>query len=72
MRQREDLPMEIASQEILLNGMGSGKSLSIDSRNGEVAEYDPLANPKSRGMSDLDAIMSAFEPNIKLAYSPKK
>ncbi len=51
----------------------SGKSLSVDSRNGEVSEYDPLANPKSRGMSDLDAMsamMSAFQRNIKLAYSP--
>ncbi len=75
MKQRDDLPMEIASEDILDSGMSfGGKSLSIDSRNGEVAEYDPMANPSSRGMSELDAMsamMSAFEPRIKLAYSPK-
>ena len=75
MKQREDLPMEIASEDILDSGMCfGGKSLSVDSRNGEVTEYDPLANPRSRGMSELDAMsamMSAFEPRIKLAYSPK-
>jgi hypothetical protein len=74
MKQRKDLPMEIASEDILDSGMGFGKSLSVDSRTGEVSEYDPMSNPKSRGMSDLDAmsaLMSAFEPQIKLAYSPK-
>jgi hypothetical protein len=75
MNQRKDLPMEIASEDILDSGMCfGGKSLSVDSRTGVVSDYDPMDNPKSRGMSDLDAMsamMSAFEPKIKLAYSPK-
>jgi hypothetical protein len=72
MRQREDLPMEIATQDILK--IGDGESLLIDSRTGEVSDYNPLANPKSRKTSEQEAIvalMSTFEPNITLAYSPK-
>jgi hypothetical protein len=72
---REDIPMEIASEDILDSGMSfRGKSLSIDSRTGAVSEYDPMTNSKSRGISELDvmsAIMSAFKPTIKLAYTPK-
>jgi hypothetical protein len=75
MRQRSDLPMEIASEDILDSEYSfSGKSLSIDSRTGEVSDYDPLSNSKSRELSDLnvmDALMSAYNPNIKLAYTPK-
>jgi len=73
MKQREDLPMEIASEDILDRCFGS-KSLSVDSRTGEVSEYNPMDNPKSRGMSDLElisAIMNVRDPQIKLAYSPK-
>jgi len=73
MRQREDLPMKIASEDILTSGMKMGKSLSIDSRTGEVSEYSPLANAKCRDFSEPDvvrAMMSAFEPTITLAYSP--
>lgn len=76
MKQKKDLPMEIASEEILLRDMGNSKSLSIDSRTGEVSEYNPLDNPKSR--SDLDvraslmrALSSPYNPEIHLAYSPK-
>jgi len=72
MKQGYDLPMEIASKDILVSRMSfGGKSLSIDSRNGEVAEYDPMANPRSRDMSKLNAMyamMSAFKPHINLAY----
>lgn len=76
MRQRrEDLPMEIASEDILTSGMEmGGKSLSIDSRSGEVSEYSPMSNAKRRDFSELDAMramMSPFEPKITLAYSPK-
>jgi len=75
MKQRDDLPMEIASEDILDSGINfGGKSLSIDSRTGAVSEYDPMTNAKSRGMSELDAMsamMSAFQPRIKLAYTPK-
>lgn len=66
--------MEIASQEILLSGKGRGKSLAIDSRTGAVSEYNPMMNPKSKGISDLDGLvarMSAFDPKISLAYTPK-
>ena len=76
MKQRSDLPMEIASEDILAKGMSfEAKSLSIDSRNGEVAEYDPMANPRHRDMTPSDilfAIGSGFVPCIKLAYSPNQ
>ncbi len=75
MKHREDLPMEIASEDILGSGwMHEAKSLSIDSRTGKVSSYDPLSNPKHRGMSELDAMVamrSAYKPQIKLAYSPQ-
>jgi chemotaxis receptor (MCP) glutamine deamidase CheD len=75
MKQREDLPMEIASEDVLGSRMcNDAKSISIDSRNGTVSDYNPRANLKSRGMSDLEAmsaIMSGFMPNIKIAYTPK-
>lgn len=71
MRQREDLPMEIASADILTSSIrGIGKSLSIDSRTGEVSEYNPMSNAKRRDFSGLDAII-ALRPKITLAYSPK-
>jgi hypothetical protein len=71
---REDLPMEIASEDILGDGMSYAKSLFIDSRNGAVSNYDPLLNPKSRKMSDFDAIstiMRGINANIKITYTPK-
>ncbi|CDZ81598.1 hypothetical protein BN1013_02134 [Candidatus Rubidus massiliensis] len=56
MWQREDLPMEIASEDIL--GSFDGKSLSIDSRTGEVSDYNPMDISKSRGEYNL-----AYSPN---------
>jgi hypothetical protein len=70
---RKDIPMEIASEDILGRGFGFGRSLAIDSRTGSVSEYDPMANPKSKRMSELDqlmAILSAYIPRITLAYRP--
>lgn len=74
MKQREDLPMEIASEDILCSYKGSAKSLSIDSRTGKVSEYNPMKNPKSREISDsyvMSTLLNVFEPKIRLAYSPK-
>ncbi|KAF3362062.1 hypothetical protein PHSC3_001373 [Chlamydiales bacterium STE3] len=75
MRLRKDLPMEIVSEDILdKRGLFGGKSLSIDSRNGAISEYNPLDNPQTRGMRDSDAMaamISLFIPQIKLAYSPQ-
>jgi hypothetical protein len=73
MRQRVDLPMEVASEDILAKSL-KRKSLSIDSRNGEVAEYDPQANPSHRDISELgtlSSLTSAYDPHIRVAYSPK-
>ncbi|CDZ81602.1 hypothetical protein BN1013_02138 [Candidatus Rubidus massiliensis] len=67
MKQREDLPMEIASEDILCGSL-DGKSLLIDSRTGEVSDYDTKDNPKRRGESEL--IESALQLQITLAYSP--
>jgi hypothetical protein len=76
MRQRSDLPMEIASQDILSSGTGSnGKSILIDSRNGKVTDYSPLSNPKHRSISPQDEkaiIMSAYEPKIRFTYIPEQ
>lgn len=73
MRQRkEDLPMEIASEDIL--GTSGSKSLSIDSRTGKISEYHPTTNLKSREISErvaLRIILSSFQPEINLAYSPQ-
>lgn len=75
MNQREDLPMKIASEDILGSGrLSGGRSLSIDSRNGTVSEYDPMDNPKSREITDAVArfaLISAFIPHISLAYTPE-
>jgi hypothetical protein len=72
--QRKNLPMEIASEEILLSEEESEKGLSIDSRNGEVSEYDALKNPRRREITVqefISIIESHYEPHINLAYSPK-
>lgn len=69
---RQEFPMEIASEDILTSGMD--KSLLIDSRTGEVSEYNPMLNDKRRSFSSLDfyrMMSSAYIPNITLAYSPK-
>ncbi len=74
MKQRSDLPMEIVSEDISESYLES-KSLSIDSRTGKVSEYHPLANPKHREMSEMDimsAMLSGYDPKIRLAYSPNK
>lgn len=72
---RSDLPMKVASEDILASGMGEGgKSLAISSKTGKVFEYDPLLNPKSRKMNDvvvMHALMSAFTPDIRISYRPK-
>ena len=70
---QNDLPMEIVSEDVLGGGV-EAKSLSIDSRTGEVSEYDVKANDKARSFSELDAelaMMSAYDPKITLAYAPK-
>ena len=75
MQKRDDVPMGIASEEVLLTRWNIGRSLLIDSRDGTVAEYDPRANPKCRVRSVWDilsALMSAFIPKIKVVYSPQQ
>ncbi|MBA3238094.1 MAG: hypothetical protein H0T62_07070 [Parachlamydiaceae bacterium] len=73
--EKKDFPTEIASQDILDSGMGfNSKSLLTDSRTGFASEYDPMENPKRRTISDaevMSAMMSAFDPQIKIAYTPK-
>lgn len=73
MTQSEDLPMEIASQKTLLDGLGDPESLAIDSRTGEVYEYDPKDNPQARRMHECEALMariSIYNPTIFIAYMP--
>ncbi len=77
MRQRSDLPMEIASEDILDSEISFGaKSLSIDSRNGEVSDYNPMSNLNHRDISEGDitfVLTSIFiEANIKVAYRPEE
>lgn len=70
---RKDLPMEIASKDILNSDIDT-KSLLIDSRTGVVSDYDPNTNSKSRGLSTYDinsVIIRLYDRQIKLAYSPK-
>lgn len=55
--QRQDLPMEIASEDILGDGFGS-KSLLIDSRNGEVSKYDPLSNAQRRDFDTSNVLFA--------------
>lgn len=75
MRQRDDLPMEIASEDILDNtDLSESKSLAIDSRTGEVSTYDPKTNPQHRNITPGDEIrtmMSLVKPNITIAYLPQ-
>lgn len=75
MERREDLPMKVASEDILASGMDlGGKSLAISAKTGKVFEYDPLLNPKSRKITDkivAHALMSAFIPDIRISHRPK-
>lgn len=75
MKQRKDLPMEIASEDILGSGSySSGKSLSIDSRDGSVSDYHPLTNPERRELSvdyAMITVMRGLKENIKVVYTPK-
>lgn len=69
MRQRQDLPMEIVSEDLY----GYSQSLLVDSRTGKVGNYDPLSNPDHRNRSDigdLRCILSCYSPNIIIAYKP--
>ncbi len=68
MRERDDLPMEVVSEDILADGTGMGKSLSVDSRTGKISTYTPLSNTE---LDPVCALMSAYKPKITLAYSPK-
>lgn len=72
---KKDLPMEIASQDILVKASDVGsKSLAIDARTGAVSDYDPKTNPQSRGITDRDqlrALSNFYSGNIIVAYSPK-
>lgn len=74
MKQRDDFPMEIVSEDILNSEKSvGGKDISIDSKTGEVSIYDPIANSQTRGMSELNtmaAMTRAFLPRIKLVYIP--
>lgn len=71
---RSNIPMKIASKDILDDGMClGGKSLSINAKNGRASDYDPLRNPKHREITDevaMRAIMSAFTPNIRISHRP--
>ncbi len=66
----KDLPMQIASEKTLSN---EPESLSIDSRTGEVSEYDPKANPqhKKTSLADIVAVWkNCLNPTIKVVYRP--
>ncbi len=75
MKQRKDLPMEIASTDILENSTcRPNKSLLIDSRNGFVSEYNPQENSKNREIRNLDVLKiqnQIFSKTITIAYHPK-
>jgi hypothetical protein len=73
--------MEIAAQDIC-GGLSPAKSLLIDSRTGEVEDYNPLENPKHRedlGES-ITALSKVYDSLLKpekpmlldLAYQPKE
>lgn len=71
MRQREDLLMKIVLDE---KNDQESKSLSINSRTGEVGDYDPKKNPYARKIGqdeEMRAILSSFQPHITVAYRPK-
>lgn len=66
------LPMKIGSEDTLCYD-AEGKSLLIDSRTGEVGDYDPLLNPDRRKYTRQDkrhVEMSYYVPNIRIAYTP--
>lgn len=68
MKFRDDLPMEIVSENPF------STSLSLDSRTGEVSNYHPLSNPNRRSFSELDemrAMLLVCSLDIICAYSPK-
>lgn len=67
-RQRKDLPMKIASEDTLKSEI---KSLSIDSRDGTVSEYDPKNNPGARNIDTMAVLTNGLEGNIHVAYAPK-
>ncbi len=75
MGRREDLPMKVASEDILASEMSFGvKSLAISAKTGKVFEYDPKLNPKSKKITDkivMHALMSAFTPHIRISHRPK-
>lgn len=73
MKQREDFPMEIGSSDILNRNSVLGESLLIDSRNGQVASYNPYMNPYpliSRKPNLLEKI-NALKDVIRVIHSPK-
>lgn len=71
MKLNKNFPMEIASQNIL--HYSDAQSLLIDSRTGEVQDYDPMKNPFHREITQVDIqrmLLSAYYPNLRTAYFP--
>lgn len=69
-----DIPMIIQSAQILFDNLDYGKSLSLDSRSGNVSDYDPDLNPHARKASEHDqqyAIWSFYVPHIRIIYTPQ-
>ncbi len=62
-----DLPMEIASKDI---SSGQEKSLSIDSRNGQISDYNPESNPERRELDIMASLSRSIAPTIEIVYSP--
>ena len=75
MGKKDTLPMEIASEEVLVSEEHLCKSLAIDSRTGFVSEYDPRKNPKSMGEKGFNEALSSLiesitHPQIHVVYEP--
>lgn len=75
MKARADLPMKLVSEDILSDDINSSKSLFIDSRNGEIGDYNPRQDPFTRKVTKDDyaaALKSPENPKITIAYDCKQ
>jgi hypothetical protein len=66
MHKKADLPMVISSES-------AETKLFINSKTGQIGEYYPKLNPHARYLNEFfitRALLSAYIPQIKIAYSP--
>ena len=67
---RSDIPMKLVEEDV---GVAMCKSIALDTRTGQTYSYDPMQNPQTRDIPELEIMLTAagVEYEARFTYKPQ-